>query len=154
MGRLHGGIVVGMLGCFLWIFLPGIAVGQWYSRGTLHHASGLAWQQADARNRLATAADMVAAVVKEGGTTHYLQHRRRLPTLCRTACGLHHRGNTDESGCDVTSAGHCGAVCDITAMAGQIRGAHRREPQVSLASREQGRETPVRCYAKRQQSTR
>jgi hypothetical protein len=29
----------------------------------------LEWQQADARNRLATAADMVAAVVKEGGTT-------------------------------------------------------------------------------------
>jgi hypothetical protein len=68
MGRLHGGIVVGMLGCLLWIFLPGIAVGQWYSSGTLHHASGLEWQQADARNRLATAADMVAAVVKEGGT--------------------------------------------------------------------------------------
>ena len=43
MGRLHGGIVVGMLGCLLWIFLPGIAVGQWYSSGTLHHASGLEW---------------------------------------------------------------------------------------------------------------
>ena len=37
MGRLRGGIVVGMLGCLLWIFLPGIAVGQWYSSGTLHH---------------------------------------------------------------------------------------------------------------------
>jgi len=68
MGRMRGGIVVGMLGCLLWIVLPGIAVGQWYSSGTLHNASGLAWQQADASNRLATAADLVAAVVKEGGT--------------------------------------------------------------------------------------
>ena len=68
MGRMRWGMVRGMLGCLLWIFLPGIAVGQWYSSGTLHHASGLEWQQADARNRLATAADMVAAVVKEGGT--------------------------------------------------------------------------------------
>ena len=68
MGRMRWGMVRGMLGCFLWIFLPGIAVGQWYSGGTLHNASGLEWQQADASNRLATAADMVAAVVKEGGT--------------------------------------------------------------------------------------
>ena len=69
MGRMRGGIVVGILVCLLWIFLPSIAVGQWYSGGTLHAASGLAWQQANASNRLATAADMVAAVVKEGGTT-------------------------------------------------------------------------------------
>jgi hypothetical protein len=69
MGRLRLGMLLGMLGCLLWIFVPGIAVGQWYSSGTLHHASGLEWRQADARNRLATAADMVAAVVKEGGTT-------------------------------------------------------------------------------------
>ena len=66
MGRLRGGIVRGMLGLLLGIFVPGIAVGQWHSSGTLHAANGVAWQQADASNRLATAADMVAAVVKEG----------------------------------------------------------------------------------------
>ena len=72
MGRLRWGMVLGMLGCLLWIFVPGIAVGQWYNGGTLQAANGLAWQQADARNRLATAADMVAAVAKGGATTiHY-----------------------------------------------------------------------------------
>jgi hypothetical protein len=65
-------MVVCMLGCLLWIFVPGTAVGQWQSGGTLHNANGLEWQQADARNRLATAADMVTAVVKGGDTTiHY-----------------------------------------------------------------------------------
>jgi hypothetical protein len=68
MGRMRWGMVRGMLGCLLWIFVPGIAVGQWHSGGTLHAANGVEWQQADASNRLATAADMVAAVVKEGGT--------------------------------------------------------------------------------------
>ena len=52
MYRLHGGIVVGMLGGLLWILVPGIAVGQWYSSGTLHNASGLEWQQADARKAI------------------------------------------------------------------------------------------------------
>jgi hypothetical protein len=72
MRRLRWGIVVGMLGCLLGIVVPGIAVGQWHSGGTLHDANGVEWQQADARNRLATAADMVAAVAKGGATTiHY-----------------------------------------------------------------------------------
>src|SRR5881628_2945879 len=66
MCTVWGGIVVLMLGCLLW--LPGTAVGQWYSGGTLHTANGLAWQNADAHNRLATAADMVAAVAKGGDT--------------------------------------------------------------------------------------
>ena len=69
MGRLRGGIVRGMLGLLLGIFVPGIPVGQWHSGGTLHTANGLVWQQADAHNRLATAADMVAAVAKGGATT-------------------------------------------------------------------------------------
>ena len=69
MGRLRWGMVLGMLGCLLWIFVPGIAVGQWYNGGTLQAANGLAWQQADARNRLATAAAMVAAVAHGGHST-------------------------------------------------------------------------------------
>ena len=68
MGRLRLGMVRGMLGWLLGIFVPSIAVGQWHSGGTLHAANGLEWQQADASNRLATAADIVAAVVKGGGT--------------------------------------------------------------------------------------
>jgi hypothetical protein len=73
MGQLRWGIVRGMLGCLLWIFVPGIAVGQWHSGGTLHAANGVEWQQADASNRLATAADMVAAVAKGGATN--IQYR-------------------------------------------------------------------------------
>jgi hypothetical protein len=53
-----------MLGLCLWLCVPGPAIGQWYSGGTLHDATGAAWQQADARNRLATAADLVAAAAK------------------------------------------------------------------------------------------
>jgi len=72
MGTLRGGMVGGLLGCLLWLCVSGTAVGQWYSGGTLQTATGLEWQQADARNRLATAADMVAAVAKGGDTTiHY-----------------------------------------------------------------------------------
>ena len=62
-------MVVVMLGQFLWVCVPGTAFGQWYKGGTLHAANGLEWQQADASNRLATAADMVAAVAKGGDTT-------------------------------------------------------------------------------------
>jgi hypothetical protein len=60
-------MVVVMLGCLL--RLPGTAVGQWYRGGTLHEATGLEWQNADAQNHLATAADMVAALVKGGNAT-------------------------------------------------------------------------------------
>ena len=38
------------------------------SVGYPENSQPVKWQQADASNRLATAADMVAAVVKEGGT--------------------------------------------------------------------------------------
>jgi len=41
-------------------------LGQWYSGGTLHKANGLDWQKANARNRLATAADMVNTIVQNG----------------------------------------------------------------------------------------
>lgn len=68
MCRLRWGIGLGILGGLLWIVGPGRVFGQWYSGGTLHKATGVEWQQADASNQLATAADMVAAVVKEGGT--------------------------------------------------------------------------------------
>jgi hypothetical protein len=65
-------IVGVLLGYCLWVWCPGTAVAQWYSGGTLHAANGLAWQQAEVSNRLATAADMVAAVAKVGDTTlHY-----------------------------------------------------------------------------------
>jgi hypothetical protein len=64
--------VAGLLSWFLWICVPGTAVGQWYRGGTLHDAHGLAWQHADAHNRLATAADLVVALAKGGNTTlHY-----------------------------------------------------------------------------------
>ena len=69
MASLRYAMVVCILGQFLWACFPGVAFGQWYSGGTLHAANGLEWQQADASNRLATAADMVAAVAKGGNTT-------------------------------------------------------------------------------------
>src|SRR5256885_17183495 len=69
MSSLRYVIVVCLLGQFLWVCFPGAAFGQWYSGGTLHEANGLEWQKADARNRLATAADMVAVIAK-GGDTH------------------------------------------------------------------------------------
>lgn len=40
------------------------ATADWYSGGTLHGASGKEWKVAPAQNRLATAADFVAKVVK------------------------------------------------------------------------------------------
>ena len=58
--------VVFLLGPCLWLGVPGPAIGQWDSGGTLHDANGAAWQQADPRNRLATAADLVAAAAKGG----------------------------------------------------------------------------------------
>ena len=73
MCRRRWGILEGMFGGLLWLFVPGLAAGQWYSGGTLHAATGLEWQKADARNRLATAADMVAAVAKGGATN--IQYR-------------------------------------------------------------------------------
>jgi hypothetical protein len=73
MSYLRCALVVVPLGHVLWVCFPGTAFGQWYSGGTLHNANGVEWQQADARNRLATAADMVAAVVKGGDTT--IQYR-------------------------------------------------------------------------------
>ena len=73
MCRLRWGMVLGMLGCLCWIVVPGTALGQWYSGGTLHAANGMEWQQADASNRLATAADMVVAVAKGGDST--IQYR-------------------------------------------------------------------------------
>ena len=73
MSSLRCAIWVCMLGQFLWICFPGTACGQWYSGGTLHAANGLEWQQANESNRLATAADMVAAVAK-GGDTKILYH--------------------------------------------------------------------------------
>jgi hypothetical protein len=69
MASLRCALVVCILGHCLWIFFPGAAFGQWYAGGTLHEANGLEWQQADASNRLATAADMVATVAKGGNTT-------------------------------------------------------------------------------------
>jgi len=68
MSSLRCAIWVCMLGQFLWICFPGTACGQWYSGGTLHAANGLEWQQANESNRLATAADLVAAVAKGGDT--------------------------------------------------------------------------------------
>ena len=68
MSTLRWAIVRFMLGYFFWLCVPGTAFGQWYSGGTLHAANGLAWQKADAKNRLATAADMVAAIAKGGDT--------------------------------------------------------------------------------------
>lgn len=38
----------------------------WYSGGTLHTASALEWQKADAANKLATAADLVVAMKEKG----------------------------------------------------------------------------------------
>jgi hypothetical protein len=73
MCRLRWGMVLGMLGCLCWIVVPGTAAGQWYSGGTLHAANGMEWQQADASNRLATAADMVVAVAKGGDSA--IQYR-------------------------------------------------------------------------------
>jgi len=64
MACLRWARVVFLLGPCLWLCVPGPAMGQWYSGGTLHDATGAAWQHADARNRLATAADLVAAVAK------------------------------------------------------------------------------------------
>jgi hypothetical protein len=69
MSYLRGAIAVCMLGYVFCVCCPDTAFGQWYSGGTLHAANGLQWQQADARNRLATAADMVAAVAKGRDTT-------------------------------------------------------------------------------------
>ena len=57
-----------LLGYFLWVCFPGTAFGQWYSGGTLHDANGVEWQRANESNRLATAADLVAAVAKGGDT--------------------------------------------------------------------------------------
>ena len=72
MASLRGAIFVFVLGLFMWVFFPERALGQWYSGGTLHEATGSEWQKADASNRLATAADMVAAVAKGGDTNiHY-----------------------------------------------------------------------------------
>src|SRR5262245_14869228 len=68
MSYLRWAMVVYLLGHCCWVFFPGTALGQWYSGGTLHDANGLEWQKADNSNRLATAADMVAAVAKGGGT--------------------------------------------------------------------------------------
>ena len=69
MSYLRGAMVVCMLGYVLCVCFSGTAFGQWYSGGTLHAANGSQWQQADERNRLATAADMVTAVAKGGNTT-------------------------------------------------------------------------------------
>ena len=68
MASLRWAMLVCILGHCLWVCFPGTAFGQWYSGGTLHAANGREWQQADASNRLATAADMVAAVAKGGDT--------------------------------------------------------------------------------------
>lgn len=68
MSSLRGTMAGFMLGHFLWVCVPGTAFGPWNSGGTLHAANGLAWQKADAKNRLATAADMVAAIAKGGET--------------------------------------------------------------------------------------
>ena len=69
MSAMRWVMVVYMLGHVLGVCAPGTAWGQWYSGGTLHAANGLAWQKADANNRLATAADIVAALAKGGDTT-------------------------------------------------------------------------------------
>src|SRR5262245_46481899 len=68
MSALRRTMVGLMLGHALWVCVPGTAFGQWYSGGTLQAANGLAWQTADANNRLATAADIVAALAKGGDT--------------------------------------------------------------------------------------
>ena len=69
MASLRWARVVFLLGPCLWLGVSGTAFGQWYRGGTLHDANGAAWQHADARNRLATAADLVAAVANGGDTT-------------------------------------------------------------------------------------
>ena len=69
MSALRWAMVVCMLGHVLWVCVPSTAFGPWYSGGTLHAANGLAWQKADANNRLATAVDIVAALAKGGDTT-------------------------------------------------------------------------------------
>ena len=70
MADLRGALLVFIFifGHVLWVCLPGTAFGQWYCGGTLHAANGLEWQQADPSNRLATAADMVAAVAEAEDT--------------------------------------------------------------------------------------
>src|SRR5262249_23599548 len=68
MTGLRWARVVFLLGP-LWIGVPDTAMGQWYSGGTLHDANGAAWQHADARNRLATAAGPGAALAKGGDGT-------------------------------------------------------------------------------------
>ena len=68
MSYLRYAMVVCMLGPFFWVGVPGPVFGQWYHGGTLHAAHGLAWQKADASNRLATAADLVVAVTQGGNT--------------------------------------------------------------------------------------
>src|SRR5262245_48972586 len=68
MSSLRCAMVVCLLGHCLWVCFPGTAFGQWYSGGTLHAAHGWEWQQATESNRLATAADLVAAVAKGGET--------------------------------------------------------------------------------------
>src|ERR1051326_7097379 len=69
MVSLRRALMVCLLGPCLWACVPCPVFGQWFSGGTLHHANGAAWQQADPRNRLATAADMIAVSAKGRETT-------------------------------------------------------------------------------------
>jgi len=72
--------------------LPQLAVVLKYAQGT------------DARN------PATGVTTPQGGHHHALPHSRRLPTLRRTACCLHHRSDKDQGGCDDTGAGHGCAV--------------------------------------------
>lgn len=52
-----------LLFCILTLFVSSVIyAGEWYSGGTLHHATLREWYSASYQNRLATSADLIAAV--------------------------------------------------------------------------------------------